>query len=338
MEFPVGLDPKFDPFRVSKDNSQTNPRESYSLFGATMANVPPEHKRSPLQNSRKIKEPTVVNSSSEFEKEVEKESSKKLFFPKFSASRIFGGSDKQNTQQVQQSPNASSSGLSIFAKFAGRTSNSNSPEKIAIDHSRIRPINHAVKARIQSEVAFQDDSEQNNSRNKRFSLNAKNGDDANVVMLVSKLKTGRKSCLQVRDPSDEATTKIRIRTKQSKKVKIIAVTKEQKRLRQILWALIYPQLLIGETRQPVEIHRSLSIENIETKLPQYISIACEFIKKHCSDTLHQLYSNAKSMIVVANEEKTLFGWKKMTAEVIQKRTITMMVFGFLGILSHSAID
>lgn len=316
------MDQKFDSLRLVKDNSQKE--HLYSLFGATLANVPPELKKSPLQKARNLVEPNVVNSSSEFEKEAEKESSKKLFFPKFSQNRS-SVTDQQVKQQAPQSPKTAS-GLSIFSKFARSPgpSASNSPDKATIEQSRIRPINKAVKARIQSEIAFQDE-EHNTSKTKRFSLNAKNGDDANVVMLVSKLKTGRKSCFQVRDPSDEGTTKIRIRTKQTKKVKIIAVTKEQKRLRQILWALIYPQLLIGETRQPVEILRSLSIENIEHKLPQYINIASEFIKKHCSDTLHQLYNNAKSMIVVANEEKTLFGWKKMTAEVIQKRTITMMV-------------
>ena len=119
--------------------------------------------------------------------------------------------------------------------------------------------------------------------------------------------------------------KSRIKEKSLKRVKIVAVTKEQKRLRRVLWALVYPLFLIEETNNTAKNREQRVIRNIDDKMETYMNQTVQFIKEHCSELLSKLYKESKSMIVASNEEKSFFGWKKLNSDDIEKRAIVLAV-------------
>lgn len=155
---------------------------------------------------------------------------------------------------------------------------------------------------------------------------------ADTDRIEPKKPQARKSCLLIRGVSEKTSVlknfgKQGLKDRSLKKVKIVAVTKEQRRLRQVLWTLVYPLFLIEKTNKTAQTSKQLITQNLHLgdKITYFKTLTSGFIKLHCLDSLLKIYKEKKSMIVASNEEKTLFGWKKLDSDDIAKRASLMNV-------------
>ena len=156
---------------------------------------------------------------------------------------------------------------------------------------------------------------------------AGNGEESPTTIVIKK-PVARKSCLYTRPIFEQGSGPLvfhRQNKREKKKVKIIAVTREQRRLKDILWTLVFPSLLIRDANRAIASFQSLPKVDLSDKLDSCLSSTINFIKDNCSEALYRIYNETKSMIVVSNEEKTLFGWKNMNSDDIRKRASVMMV-------------
>jgi len=296
----------------------------------------------------------LLNSIPEFEHKY----SKNLFLPKFNNTHkrtpsdsqqsskiyntsqvIFQPSSKNNKQSVYQlsqsyfpvkvqrevrvtpsrenSSDSASDSESSKSSTTNSNSNLNSPPKI---------FHNA----LQFNRSFQTETETVNLKDKRSSVvvASKYGESDRAE---PKKPQSRKSCLLIRGTSEKSSVLKNfgkgLKDRSLKKVKIVAVTKEQRRLRQVLWTLVYPLFLIERTNKTAQNFKQLSTQNVNLseKIIYLKTLTSGFIKIHCIELLNKIYKEKKSMIVASNEEKTLFGWKKLNSDDIAKRASLMNV-------------
>lgn len=276
-----------------------------------------------------------VTSSLELEKAMEKENSKKLFLPKFNKrnSKLNEGGLQRSLSEIKESasplfevtPQPDARPHINF--YSAHAEDEESSVTLKVPRSETRK-NSKTLSKHDSLIFPSENFER--SSPKRFSMINKNPKDENFSKLILKQVEMRKSCLVLKVPSEVAVhvppSKFSNRNKSAKKVRIVAVTKELKKLRSFLWAAVTPQLLVGEVTKTTEYHqRQLLAENIGKEIEQYTSTTIDFIKIYCSKALHDIYGEKKSMIVVSNEEKSFFGRKKLNAKDIGKRATVMKV-------------
>lgn len=86
------------------------------------------------------------------------------------------------------------------------------------------------------------------------------------------------------------------------------------RLRKVLWTMVYPSLLKKEVDKKVFGQKKLAQEQFNSiQVQEYKNQVLEFIQKHCSSALNNLYNESKNLVLVMEEKGRigLFGKKDM---------------------------